>query len=351
MKLKSLRLFILTGLAMAVFTGCVGNSGVKTESSQSVQETKGTDRSDAITIKVSLTTAETHSCNQSFETFKQVLEEISGGQFYVEIYPNGQMGNDRESVEDVQLNNIQMTNISSAIVAQFEPSLAVFDLPFLFESRETLHQMFEDENIGGVLCSNMEEKGFKCLGFWDAGYRHLTNGKKTIKTPEDLKGMKIRTMSSDYHIKAWELYGATPTPVAFTELFTALQQGTVDGQENPYGLIVSQKFYEVQPYLSTTGHILTVAPLIISKEFYDSLTDQQQLWIQEAATEATLANKKFAEEEEETAKKEILSAGVEIYEMTGEEKEKFRDLAQPIYESMKETVDSKLIQAIVDFQG
>lgn len=358
---KTMIALLLCAAIAGTGSGCIGqktaerseapaNAGQSAENAEAAEPTAESTKTaaGAKVIKVALTTAETHSCNRSFEKFKEVLEEVSGGAFSVEIYPNSQLGNDRESVEDVQLGNVTMTNISSAIVAQFVPSLGVFDLPFLFPNREYAQAMFDDPSIGGVLETDMASAGFQCLGFWDAGYRHLTNSKKEIRTPGDLSGMKIRTMSSPYHIAAWELYGASPTPIAFTELFTALQQKTVDGQENPYGLIVSQKFYEVQPYLSATGHILTVTPLLMNKEFYDSLTEEEQGWIQEAAKQSTAYNRDIAKQEED-CKQQILDASVQVYEMTEEERNAFKEKATPVYEQMKEEINPDLIDAILQF--
>ncbi len=342
---KSISLVLISILLFSLVVGCSAQTSTAENNGKSTQSQVKSDK----VLKVGLTTAETHSCNKSFEKFKEVLGDLSGGTIKVEIYPNSQLGNDTDSVGDVQLGNISMTNISSAIVSQFVPSLAVFDLPFLFNDRNDLQAMYDSEDIGGKLNKDMESAGFKCLGLWDAGYRHLTNSKKEITNPSDLSGMKIRTMSSNYHIRAWELYGASPTPISFTELFTALQQKTVDGQENPYGLIVSQKFYEVQPYLSTTGHILTVTPLIMNKDLYDSLTAQEQEWVNKAAIESTAYNREIATQEEVDSKNTIIDLGVKVYEMSEAERLEFRKLALPVYEEMKASVDSKLIDAIINF--
>ncbi|MEL7622378.1 MAG: TRAP transporter substrate-binding protein [Clostridiales bacterium] len=338
--------------ACIVLTGCGGNGDTKVTAAGGSQGSEGPTSPAAAApavaeyiIKVGHTTSENHSSHLTFVKFKELVEAKSAGRIGVEIYPNGTLGNDRECIEGVQMGTITMTGISSAMVAQFEKSLSIFDLPFLFPNRETAYKVFEDPAVGGVLKTNMEAKGFVCLGFAEAGYRNLTTTAKQVKTMADLKGMKIRTMSSNYHVAAWEAYGASPTPISFSELYTALQQKTVDGQENPYGLILSQKFNEVQPYCTETGHILTVVPLIINKEFVDSLPDDLEKAVLEAGAEAVQYNYGLAQEEEETAKQELIDSGMEIFPLANEEKDKFRKAAMVVYDAMKAEIGSDIIDA------
>jgi tripartite ATP-independent transporter DctP family solute receptor len=301
------------------------------------------------TIKVGLTTSQTHSANIGYAKFKELVETKSEGRISVEIYPDGQLGNDKESVEAVQMGSLTMTGISSAIVAQFEPSYGIFDLPFLFSDREVAYKMFDDPEIGGMLKQNAEKKGIKCLAFWDAGYRHLTNNVRPVKALQDVKGMKIRTMSNGYHVAAWEAWGASPTPIAFTELYTALQQKTVDGQENPYGLIVAQKFYEVIKYCTETGHILTVMPVIMNKDFYDALPDDLKKVVEDAVEETTPFAYETARKEEQEARKVLLDSGVTIDELSAEEKGKFKEAAASVYDKMKKDLHSGLVDKVKNY--
>ncbi len=334
--------FMLTACGGAGGTGGGDTKVAATGGSQAAENPTSPAAAQYI-IKVGHTTSENHSSHLTFVKFKELIEAKSGGQIAVEIYPNGTLGNDRECIEGVQMGTITMTGISSAMVAQFEKSLSIFDLPFLFPNREVAYEVFADPAVGGVLKSNLETKGFVCLGFAEAGYRNLTTTAKQVKTMADLKGMKIRTMSSNYHVAAWEAYGASPTPISFSELYTALQQKTVDGQENPYGLILSQKFNEVQLYCTETGHILTVVPLIINKEFMDNLPDDLRKAVQEAGDEAVQYNYILAQEEEETAKQALIDSGMQIFPLAGEEKDKFRKAAVVVYDAMKAEIGSSII--------
>lgn len=340
------KLLVISMILVLLITTAI--SGCSSKSAAPGASTAGTDKT--FTIKVGLTTADTHSSNKSYAKFKELVEQKSSGKIKVEIFPNAQLGNDRESIEGVQMGSITMTNISSAVVAQFVPSLAIFDLPFLYPNKDVAHRMFQDAQIMEPLYKDMESKSIKCLGFWEAGYRHLTTSSKAVKTPDDLKGLKIRTMSSPMQIATWEALGASPTPIAFSELYTALQQGTVVGQENPYGLIYSQKFYEVQKNITTTGHILTVAPFIMNKAFYDSLPADLQKVIDDAAQEANQFNYKTAEEEEVAAKKALADKGMNIIELTDTEKQLFKDKLSSVYDKMKEQVGAELVDKFVNYK-
>jgi len=355
MKKKALAVILVSVFAFSLLAGCKSSfSPPATTGTVPAESTSGAvaPAADAVTLIISLTTADTSACNKSCAKFKEVLEQISNGNLLVEIHPNAQLAGDSDGVEGVQLGDISMTSVSTSVFAQFVPSLGVFDIPYLFDSRETFHSMMDNESIGGKLESYMEEKGFHVVGWWDAGYRYVTNSKKEIKSPADLAGMKIRTMSSEYQVKQWELEGASPTPIAFSELYAALQQHTVDGQENPYGLIVAQKFYEVQPYLTTTGHILTICPLVMNFEQYNGLSDQQKAWVDEAGKQATEFNIKAAAEEEDSAKKTLIEKGVSIYELNDQERAAFREKVAPLYDIMKSdsALDSELVDSMVNFK-
>jgi tripartite ATP-independent transporter DctP family solute receptor len=301
------------------------------------------------TIRVGLTTSPTHSANISYARFKELVEQKSNGRIAVEIFPDGQLGNDKESVEAVQMGTLTMTGISSAIVAQFEPNFSIFDLPFLFPDREIAYKMFEAPEIGGFLRESLKQRNIVCLAFWESGYRHLTNNVREISSLSDVRGLKIRTMGNEYHIAAWEAWGASPTPIAFTELYTALQQRTVDGMENPYGLIVSQKFYEVIRYLTETGHILTVMPVIMNKDFYDSLPSDLVRVIEEAVAETTPFAFEIARQEELEARRVLEGSGVVITELSAEEKEKFRAAASAVYDRMAQNLQSELVDKVRNF--
>ena len=284
-------------------------------------------------ITVSLTTADDSACNQVIYYLAEQVEEKSGGRISFDVHPNGTLANDTSSVEGVQMGTIGMTLVSSANYTQFDSSQAVFDLPFLFPSKEEAYS-FMDSDIAAKLAGSLEDYGFHCFGYMDYGYRLLTNSVKEVKTLDDLKGMKIRTMSSTYQVQTWECLGTNPTVISFSELFTALQQKTVDGQENPWGNIVSQRFYEVQPYATDTHHILTICPMVISKELYDSMPEDLQEVLTECARDALVRSREMVNEEEAASAEIAANAGVVITSMSEAEIARMREVCQPVYDSM-----------------
>ena len=164
------------------------------------------------------------------------------------------------------------------------------------------------------------------------GFRHLTNNKKEIRTIEDLKGMKIRTMQTPIHLETWKQMGASPTPMAYTELFTALQQGVIDGQENPYGNMAMDKFYEVQKYLTETNHVYNPMGLVVSKSFFEALSEEDQNILKKAGVEAALYQRKLNQEETEGYKQILVENGVQITELSSEELGEFTKATEEVYE-------------------
>ena len=206
--------------------------------------------------------------------FQKKIAEISNGSIEATIYPNAQMGGDRELVEGVQAGNLAITTSSPAPQANFVPSAAIFDLPFAFATIDEIDKTFKDPEFVKALGAEYEKAGFHLLGISNLGFR-ITTANKAIMTPEDLKGLTIRTMENKNHIEMWRKLGANPTPLAFNELYTALQQGTVDGQENPMELIYTQKYFEQQTDISKTNHIPHCLCWVMNLAQYDSLTDEQ----------------------------------------------------------------------------
>ena len=230
--MKKLRFMLLVGFLALVLVGCSNTSA-------------STNEMETYTIIAAHSTAETTSFNEIFQYFKTEIEAKSEGRIKVEIYPSAQLGADRELIEGVQLGDVTMSLHSTAPAVNFVDDVAVFDIPFLFPDKETARAtMHVDSPFFEQLAQSQEEKGFKLLGLHDQGFRQLTTNGVKVESPSDLKGVRLRTMENPYHMETWRTLGANPTPLPFNEVYTALQQGTVDGQENPFELIISQRFYE-----------------------------------------------------------------------------------------------------------
>ena len=334
--MKKILTLALAALMVCSLAAC-GSSSDTTDEGTSVNEGSKSSSSPEYTITVSLTTADDSACNQAIYYMADLVSEKSNGRVALDVYPNGTMSNDVGSVEGVQMGTIGMTLVSSANYTQFDPNQAVFALPFLFPTKEEAYEFF-DSSLAEELAASLDNYGFHCFGYMDYGYRLLTNDVKEVKSLEDLKGMKIRTMSSTYQVQTWECLGTVPTVISFSELFTALQQHTVDGQENPWGNIISQKFYEVQAYATDTHHILTVCPLVMSKDIYETLPEDLQTVMEECAAETLVKARDLVNEEESAAVEVATEAGMTITPASDEMIAEMREACQPVYDSMEQEI-------------
>lgn len=223
--------------------------------------------------------------NVACYAFEKMVEEKSNGAFDVQIYPAAQLGDARTIVEGVQMGAIEMGDVENGPMGRFVPVASIWDLPFLFLNLDHAHKVL-DGSVGQQVQQEYLSVGIRHLAYNDGGFRYFTNSKRPIKTIDDMKGLKIRVMESEIMIDTINAFGASAIPMAFGEVYTALQQGVVDGQENPLNLIYSQKFYEVQKYLSLSGHFYYPRQYIVSEMFWQRLTPEQQQIIAECAKAA-----------------------------------------------------------------
>jgi len=295
------------------------------------------------TIKVGYIGSDTHPTMVAMkQVFVQEVEKGSKGRIKVELYPNGQLGGDRELSEGVQMGTIQMAIPSTSVLAGFDKRMQVLDLPYLFTSRKSAFEAI-DGVLGNKLNSYLSAKGFLVLGYQENGFRHVTNSKRPIKTPADLKGIKIRTMENPMHIAYFKELGANPTPMSWGELYTALQQGTVDAQENPYAMIVDGKFYEVQKYVSETGHVFSFEILIANKKFMDKLPSDLQKLVIKAAHDATLKQRKLMAASEGQFKAQVVKAGMKVNELTPAEKKPFVAATAKVYKQFEKELGKEIM--------
>lgn len=258
--------------------------------------------------------------------FKELCEEYSGGKITVDIFMDNILGDDKLVVEGAQVGDIDIAVSSTTPLSVMYNDYYIFDAPYLFLNVDEVYDVGFDGETGQTIMEGVEKLGLKGLSWWENGFRNLTNDNTAVSTPEQLKGMKIRTMENSLHLKAWQSLNANPTPMAFTELFTALQQNTVDGQENPLGLIESNKFYEVQKYISLTQHVYTPYCVLMNMNKWNSLTPEQQDIVERAMKEATEAQIAESQRFEESALDLMADFGCEIIELSDQEKEEFQKI-------------------------
>ncbi len=277
-------------------------------------------------------------------SFKNYVESKSGGRIKVEIYPACQLGSEREMLEGVQLGTVEMANTSEGAVAGFYPEILATAIPYAFKNRRVAWEVL-DGPYGQRLIEDIRKKtGMRCLDINDNGYRNFTNDVRPIRTLADLKGLKIRTMENPAHMKMVEALGAIPTPIAWAETYTALQLGTVDGQENPVSLIVAKRFYEVQKYCTLDGHIFSIDFTWINDKFYQSLPPDLRQIVQDGAEIAGLVHRGMKILTNALGVEELIKNGMEVYTPTDEELQMFKNACQqPVINWIKTQIDPGLV--------
>lgn len=293
-------------------------------------------------IKVAYISSESHPTAQAMTGFAKDVDSASKGRIKVELYPNGQLGSDRELCEGVQMGTIQMAIPSTSALAGFDKRIQVLDLPYLFTTRKAAFDAVDGE-LGQKLNSYLAKKGFEVLGYQENGFRHVTNSKRPIKSPADLKGLKIRTMENPMHIAFFKELGANPTPMSWGELYTALQQGTVDAQENPYAMIDDGKFYEVQKYVSETGHLFSYEIIIANKKFMEKLPADLRKIVDDAAHRAVMAQRARMEKEEAVFKAKVTKTGLKANTLTPEQKRPFVDATKKVYSQFEKDLGKEIM--------
>lgn len=305
--LKSIMAIVLGGAMVLGASGCTSNSSsnaaVPAASSSTTAGTKEAS-GEAVTLKFAHADSDTSVFNQGAMAFKEKLEELSGGQIAVEIYGNGQLGTLSDYAQGIQMGTIDVAPVSATVLANFAPSISVFDLPFLIETEQQAFKALDGE-VGETLAAELEANKMLCKGWWTLGYRNVTTSKE-VNSIADLKGLKIRTQNSEIHMKNFKALGVDATPMDFSELFTALQQGTVDGQENPYSNILNNNIFEVNNMLVDTGHVYQVAGMLVSPSTWDKLSSEQQAWVGEASTYATGIERTACTDNNNSAKESLI---------------------------------------------
>lgn len=286
---------------------------------------------------------ETHPYHKGALKFKELVEKNSDGRIRIDIFPSSQLGNGRDQIEGAQIGSIHFHIGSVAPVTNFAPKFNVLNLPYLFESREHAFKVL-DGDIGKEIASDLENRGLINLGYMENGWRHMTNNKKPIKTSADAANMKLRVQESPPYISFIKALGSTPVPIPFGELYTALEQHVVDGQENPLAQIYLNKFNEVQKYLSLTAHNYDAAVFIMSKTTFDTLPEDLQKVVKDSAKEAITYERQSALEDEKKLLEDLKKTDIQIEE--NPDRESFRKAVEPVYEEFEDSLGKDLFDRI-----
>jgi tripartite ATP-independent transporter DctP family solute receptor len=252
-----------------------------------------------------------HTVHKAMVFMAQRLEALSGGTMHIDIYPSGQLGSEREAIELLQIGSISMAKVSASPLEGFVPAMKIFNLPYLFRDHEHYLRVLDSE-IGRELLLAPVDAHLKGLGYYDAGSRSFYTTKRQVTAPDDLKGLKIRVQESPTAMQMVTALGGSPTPIAYGELYTALQQGVVDGAENNAPSFYTSGHYEVAKYFTLDEHTAVPDLLLISTRVWDSLDEQQQRWLQQAADESVAYQRELWQHDTEAALEAVAADGVEI---------------------------------------
>jgi len=297
------------------------------------------------TFRLPFVQAAEHPHGLGAKRFAELVSEKSGGKMTVKLFPGGTLGGDLQSVSALQGGTVDMTMVSTGLLAGQAKEFAVFDLPFVFEEPREVYAVL-DGPIGESLLSKLPEKGLVGLGYWDYGYRHLTNNRRPVAKLENIRGLKVRVIQIPIFIDLFNTLGANAVPMAFTELYTALETGAVDGQENPLSTIVSAKFYEVQKHVALTRHVYNSLAVIFSKKTWDKLSEEERTILREASAEARQYERQVSQEKDAEALELLKKEGVEVTEIAPEEFERMRAAVQAVTDKYTQEIGPELVKAM-----
>lgn len=338
---------IFTPIIMAIIFVSLILLGNMTLSSNAGNKESGT-----VQLRLGQAKAATHPVSQGIDRFAELVEEKSNGEIVVETFHDGLIGNDREVIESAQMGSLAMASSSTPNMTSFTNYFTAWDLPYIFENKEEVYTAIDGEP-GEIVRKEMEEYGFKVIFFPDYGYRQIVNNVRPVEVPEDLAGMKVRTTNSRIEQADFNMYGANPTPVAWSEVFTALQQGTVEGEGNSYSLLWDSKHQEVLDYATEVNYNYSSDIVVMNLDRYEGLSEHHQQIIMEAGAEATKWQREVANEREAEAKQQFIDYGIEIYEPTEEEMKQWKQAVEPVWDQfvVEGLSDPEYVEVILETLG
>ncbi|GAA6140631.1 TRAP transporter substrate-binding protein [Hydrogenophaga sp. 5NK40-0174] len=297
------------------------------------------------TIKFANQNAAGHPIIQGMEKFAELVDAKSGGKLKVKVFPSGQLGSDQANVTALQAGTIEMASMNSGIFASLTPEMAIFDFPFMFRNGQEADKVV-DGDFGQKLHAKLEPKGIVGLGYYELGFRNITNGKRAINTVADIEGLKLRVIPNPINVDWVKALGANPTPLPWPEVYAALEQGAVDGQENPVATILGAKFYEVQKHIALTNHQYNPQSVVVSKKFWEKLSAEEQKVIREAVAESAVFQRKQARAAVDGALDTLKQNGMQVTELPAAEVAKLQEKMKPVVEKHADKVGKETVEAL-----
>ena len=333
---KALALILALAMSFSLIScgssGKDNNPGGATSGDKSGGDTQAT----KTVLKVGHVEAEDRSTHKALLQFKDELEEKTEGRIEVQIFPNSELGGDEELCESVAMGTIQMALPSTSVLTAYNEQIGVLDMPYLFKDSQSAFNAL-DGDLGAQIDEWIAGNGFISLGYLYNGPRCTTNNVRPIYTPADLAGLKIRVMSSPVFIRMYEVLGANPTPMSFSELYTGMQQNVVDGQENPPTLIYASGFHQVQKYLTIDEHVHNFLPILTNESWFNGLSADDQAILKECCANLVSNQRSIELEDNETIVATLEQEGMEVNYLSDEQYQAFVDAIQPMYDEYKST--------------
>lgn len=287
-----------------------------------------------------------HSSSVAMNTFRDELARASGGAFTVDVFPAMQLGGAAENVQNVRAGTLQMIWVGMAFLSRTVPELEAISLPFQFDGRQQAFRVV-DGPVGKLLDARFADKGLVDLGFMELGARHVTNSKRPIRSLDDLKGMKIRMQPNETHLATFRALGANPVAMDIKELYSALQQGVVDGQENPFSVINASRYFEVQKFVSNTGHFFDFINVVANRKAFEALPAAQQKVLRDSMAKAVAWQRGRAQAEESESVAEIKKRGMTYDEVSPQFREQLRKASAGVVDDVKKRVGADFVNRVI----
>ncbi|GAW92807.1 DctP family TRAP transporter solute-binding subunit [Calderihabitans maritimus] len=339
--LNGLIVGLLVLVLALVTTGC-GQGSDEVESNKA----EGPTKEKPMILKFSHVNTPDHPKGVAAQRFADLVYERSGGRIKIEVYPSSQLYDDLHSVEALQAGNIHFIAPYSGKLTGYAPAFQLLQFPFLFPTPEDFYR-FSDGELGQRLLDKLENIGLKGLAYWDNGFMQLINSKRPIRTVEDFKGLKFRIPGGKITEAQYKLFGASAITLPFSEVYAALQQGTVDGLENTFTNIETMKFYEVTKYLTISNHSYLGYIVITNKDWWEGLPDDIRTILADALQEVSQWQREKARESEHASLEKLKQTKLEIIELSPEERAKMREAVLPLYEEFEDVVGKELLEDVI----
>ncbi len=296
-------------------------------------------------IKFAAQNSKGHPQVTGMEKFAELVGQYSGGKITVKLFPGGTLGGDLQTISALQGGILEMSVMNAGLLAGNVKAFAAVDLPFLFATPEEADAVM-DGPFGAHLAAKLPEKGLIGLGYWELGFRNLTNNKRPVASLDDIKGLKLRTLQAPIAIDMFTTLGANAVPLPYPELYTALETRTVDGQENPYANIITAKFYEVQKYLTITRHLYNPQIVLVGAGFWNKLNDEEKAVLQKAADEARSFQRKASRDADAGFLAQIREKGMQVTELSPIEQQRIRDAVKPVIARFTNDIGAETIDLL-----